>query len=90
MNETLEIWEAATRHRISLVSGGPMIGAMQGEFESDIVARHWRDFLAPLVGPVPAGVTVKKPVSKALQLTLTIVLSLLLVVAVFVAVFMLA
>lgn len=88
MNETLEIWHGSTRHRISLVTGGPMLGNMVGEFESDTVAKRWRDYLVPLVGPVPADVKVKKPVSKGLQLTVTLLLCLLLVVVVFVAVFM--
>jgi hypothetical protein len=89
MNETLEVWEGPTRHRVSLVSGGPLIGNIAGEFESDTTAKRWRAYLAPLVGSPPPDVHVKKPVSKALQLTLTILLSLLIVVAVFVVVFML-
>lgn len=87
MNETLEVWEGATRHRISLVAGGPFIGNMQGEFESDTVAKRWRDYLAPLVGPVPAGVTVKKPMSKATQLTLILLFSVVIVIVVIAAVF---
>jgi hypothetical protein len=89
MNETLEIWQRSTRHRISLVSGGPLLGNIQGEFESDTTARRWHDFLVPLVGTAPADVHVKKPVSKGVQLTLTILLSLLGVIVVLVAVFML-
>jgi len=89
MNETLEIWQGATRHRISLVAGGPLLGNMLGEFESDTLAKRWRDLLAPLVGVVPPGVQVKKPVSKGLQLTVTLLISLIVVIAVFVAVFML-
>lgn len=88
MNETLELWQGQTRHRVSLAVGGPLLGNIQGEFESDTVAKRWREFLLPLVGPVPPGVKVKKPVSKALHMTLTILFVTLFVVAVLVAVFM--
>ncbi len=90
MNETLEIWQGATRHRISLAVGGPLLGNMVGEFESDTLAKRWRDLLAPLVGAVPPGVTVKKPMSKGVQLTLALLFSLVVVIAVLVAVFMLS
>lgn len=89
MNSTLEIWQGSTRHRISLVSGGPIVGNIVGEFTSDTVATRWANYLQPLVGPVPAGVKVKKPVSKGTQLTLTILASLVIVIVVLVAVFML-
>ncbi len=88
MNETLEVWQGAKRHRVSLVAGGPLIGNMQGEFESNTVAKRWRDYLAPLVGPVPPGVTVKKPVSKGTQLTLSILFALIVTIVVIAAVFM--
>lgn len=88
MNGTLEIWQGPTRHRVSLVSGGPLVGNLVGEFTTDTVAGHWQAYLQPLVGPAPADVKVKKPLSKGAQVMLSVLLVAVLTIVVLVAVFM--
>lgn len=87
MDQTLEIWQGDTRHRISLADGGPLVGNLLGVVETDTVAKRWHAYLAPLVGPPPAGVTVHKPVSRGLHMTLAVIFSVLFALIVLVAVF---
>lgn len=74
MDQTLEVWEDRTRHRISLAEGGPLVANMVGPYQSDTNAKRWVAYLKPLVGSVPAGVTVKKPASKGQQVLLAAVI----------------
>ena len=69
---TLEIWLGDQRHRISLATGGPLVGNMFGVYDSNSNAKQWHDFLVSQVGAPPAGVTVKKPMGKFATLWLVI------------------
>lgn len=85
-NATLEFWDGDLRHRVCLLPKGLAQANLIPEFLGDTEAKHWLDFLTPLVGAPPAGVTVKAPMSKGKRIALNYSLGCLIAVVVIVIV----